>query len=684
MRFFPLLLLQLQLGLLYACLVADQPKLFLPRSSMTMATPTHVYPGVSLPLRDMPKRSFNRKDEYLFYPIGFPEYKRSQSQVMPVKEVAMMILMDTLTDKPDWHKKVFDETIVQKWRNEVRQQSEDGLYARIMQDKLEKGPRKPRDRIITDTAFDYSYVEKSGLIPTLDGPGNTIIKSDSFIDKSLHRDISRACYTLLKEQEGKTDWHPRSNDMVQNLIHPSMHNFVYDRSPFIQHEVVGVSNALDFMGEGKSVRGQPPVVRQNLFEHVWEPEFAIGSGKIGSEYWADKYQWLPANVRFREDGSAEFTSYVNNLYTTKFPEIYRTIERLVDKAIPAWDHCLREVSRFNDGTFAGRNNDGNDDLWTPKLNGDEFLHKDVELTHQELRDLEEGCYHESEDSVEFDEDKDQRRMNEGLPPLTPNVDDETMAEVKWLKYRDAILSDPKPFEEVDYAPKQILREKFKKEGLQIIVKMASIELTPEKPEFSLEVGITTSMRLGILTFFQIEGQMNEKIAATALYYFDGENVAPSRLSFRMQTSSYLNDEIKAGQDRYNYLERVFGTDLGMQGGLARSCVQSYGDVDTPEGRLLAFPNVFQHRVSSFKLEDPAKPGHRRFIALWLVDPHRRILSMANVPPQQKDWWTGSGEVPSGLMDIEEARAYRLKLMDERTAEKARAHWESIDYNFCEH
>jgi hypothetical protein len=35
-------------------------------------------------------------------------------------------------------------------------------------------------------------------------------------------------------------------------------------------------------------------------------------------------------------------------------------------------------------------------------------------------------------------------------------------------------------------------------------------------------------------------------------------------------------------------------------------------------------------------------------------------------------------------DVEEARAHRLKLMDERTAEKARAHWESIHYHFCEH
>lgn len=112
MKLLPLLLLQLHLGLLYACLVANQSKLFLPRSSMTMATPTHLYPGVNIPLREMPKRSFNRKDEYSSYPIRFPEYKRSQSQVMPVKEVAMMILMDMLTDKPDWHKKVFNETIV--------------------------------------------------------------------------------------------------------------------------------------------------------------------------------------------------------------------------------------------------------------------------------------------------------------------------------------------------------------------------------------------------------------------------------------------------------------------------------------------------------------------------------------------------------------------------------------------
>ncbi|KAF4947842.1 hypothetical protein FGADI_10121 [Fusarium gaditjirri] len=479
-----------------------------------MAAPKHLYPGVNLALREVPESEFHFKDESLFCPIGFPEYPWSESTVMPVKEVAMMILMDALTDKPDWHKEVFEDSIAHKWRDEARQQSEDGLYARILQDKLGKGPSKPRVRIITDAAFDYvkelrgksRYFTQSGLIPTLDGPGNTIIKSGSFIDEALHRDINRAYYTLWKDQEGNVDWHPRSNDMVQNLIHPSMHNFVYDRSSFIQEEVVGVSNALGFMGQGEPVQGQTPLVQGNQFLS----EFRVGSGKILPEYWSDKYQWLPANVEFHEDGSAEFTSYVNNLHPTKFPEIYRTMERLVDKAIPAWDHCLREVNHLGDGTFAGRNEsrfqwiyaafDEDNDLWTPKFDVDEFLHKDVELSHEELLDLEEECYHSAEEPVEFDEDEYQRRMYEGLPPLTPNVNDGAMAQGKWIKYRDAKHPDPKPFEKVDYAPKQSLREKFKKDGLQIIFSAGS---------------------------WHLEGEMNEKIAATALYYFDSENVTPA-------------------------------------------------------------------------------------------------------------------------------------------------------------
>jgi hypothetical protein len=39
--------------------------------------------------------------------------------MLPIREIAMMSIMDKLTDKEKWHEKVFDDTIVSKWREEA-------------------------------------------------------------------------------------------------------------------------------------------------------------------------------------------------------------------------------------------------------------------------------------------------------------------------------------------------------------------------------------------------------------------------------------------------------------------------------------------------------------------------------------------------------------------------------------
>ena len=88
---------------------------------------------------------------------------------------------------------------------------------------------------------------------------------------------------------------------------------------------------------------------------------------------------------------------------------------------------------------------------------------------------------------------------------------------------------------------------------------------------------------------QIEGQLNERICATALYYLDSENVTPSHLSFRMHTSTEQEElQDLVGQDAYSWLENLYGTSFGAD---ASKYIQYYGSVDTSQGRLLAFPNV---------------------------------------------------------------------------------------------
>lgn len=86
-----------------------------------MSTTTYQYPGLGLSIRHWPpllSGSYSR-NESPFYPLGsHPNVPGSASVLLPMREVAMMAIMDRLTDKPDWNRKVFDVDIVNKWKSE--------------------------------------------------------------------------------------------------------------------------------------------------------------------------------------------------------------------------------------------------------------------------------------------------------------------------------------------------------------------------------------------------------------------------------------------------------------------------------------------------------------------------------------------------------------------------------------
>ena len=141
-------------------------------------------------------------------------------------------------------------------------------------------------------------------------------------------------------------------------------------------------------------------------------------------------------------------------------------------------------------------------------------------------------------------------------------------------------------------------------------------------------------------------------------------------------------------------------------------VQEVGSVACTEGRLLTFPNILQHRVLPFALADPTKPGHRKILALFLVDPNIRVISTANVPPQRRDWWAeeiledfarhkqsnGFGKLSQEISDkifesvddfpigMDEAKEIRLKLMEERKLYVVDANraFEGNKFSLCEH
>lgn len=309
------------------------------------------------------------------------------------------------------------------------------------------------------------------MIPTLDASA-TIVKSDNLVPDALRDALRRAFQRLKDDQAQSPDWHPHSQDMVQDLVHPSMFPLIYGQSKVLKDEVVGISDAIQkWAGKGDTIQKTPaPSGRQSV---------SLGSHDVPSSYWSDNYQWLPSNVAFQKDGSGRLTSYINNLHPTKYPEIYEAVERLIETAVPAWDQALlayqnrkhrgpgRRGSRF---AIPWGADDECPENWNPPDSA-EVADVDVDLNSDDENALD----------LDFDSGDD-----ESTRQWARN-------ELKWKMLRKPVFREPEPFVEVDYDPYTTpegtdkhdggLFRQFHPSGLQIIVKMASIELTPEKPKF---------------------------------------------------------------------------------------------------------------------------------------------------------------------------------------------------------
>lgn len=338
---------------------------------------------------------------------------------------------------------------------------------------------------------------------------------------------------------------------------------------------------------------------------------------------SNKFQWLPSLLTKDSLGKFKFDSYINNLHPVEFKELYGSIGAIFNAVIPALNCSLtRYASKEHIRIPIPRYNDA----YT-----EEYSRAYDELDLQLSREAEEdGVDYDYDRISEFEESKAQY-LREFIP--------------KWE-------GDPEFDKPIDL---------FAFDNLKVIVKLTDIELTPERPSYP---GGS----------WHVEGTINEDIIATVLYYYDIENVSKSRLSFRtgFEDPAYeQNDNV--------YTEVIFGIHDEDR------MVRDLGNIEAKEDRIVVFPNMFQHHVDPFELTDKTKPGHRRILCFFVVDPYNdKVISSKDVPPQNKEWWDDAALeylFPNNLkqqildlkhgeswpMTLAEAKEVRVELMDERSA-----------------
>ncbi|KAE8362275.1 hypothetical protein BDV27DRAFT_166341 [Aspergillus caelatus] len=603
-----------------------------------------ILPGFGQPLNDNLPTIEKEEGPYKGQRRRFPHALRDScySVGVSVRERRMLDFINKITDKPEWERKVFDEDIVSKWRSEACEHSEE----------LD-------DYYLSAAMFDYcleelrdkaAHFKDSQMVSVYDSE-TAIVKSDTAVSSILAESLRSNVRVLEDVPDHLKDWHPGSDQKVLDLLHPSLFPLIHGRSRALPYGTVPLDDCARLTGEGEVV------VPEFDGYHIVQRE------DISLPEWGH-FQWLPSNVEFDKDGTPKIVSYINNLHHRQHKELYGTLEHFVAAAIPLWNECLSWDHTRLRIEFRG----GSDrDFYIP-------------------------------DGVTFTPDEDDVDSPEKVRPYTfqEAYEDEdisaTYAYEKWVrKTRVFAEREPEPFQsrrqwEENVGHRAVdLQAQFATCGMQVIFKLANIHLTPEEPEYD---GGT----------WHIEGAMNEHIVATALYYYDEENITPSHLEFR-QAMDAEDFTYRLPQNEYASTEIFYGIEN------EEAAVQMLGSVLTKPGRLLAFPNVLQHRVQSFKLADATKPGHRKILAMFLVDPYIRILSTANVPPQRKDWWTEevrkvprfrslplelfnmiTDEVSDFPLGWEEAVEVRQALMDERGAliDHTNDEIEESTFSFCEH
>ena len=178
--------------------------------------------------------------------------------------------------------------------------------------------------------------------------------------------------------------------------------------------------------------------------------------------WSTKYQWLPSEFDappFSDEVTTQ--SYINNVHPKEHPKLYILIPKFVSRAIPLWNRVLSRVTfgdippRVSDWSNSHQGYDKSEDDEPEQDDGE-----DDDAYYDRLEDWKDAREIVEPEPTEFKTPKE--RLRDRTEPWTGAPSPDTR--------------DPP-----DLAPTVDLRKDFGR--LQIIVKLASIHLTPEKPAY---------------------------------------------------------------------------------------------------------------------------------------------------------------------------------------------------------
>ena len=286
--------------------------------------------------------------------------------------------------------------------------------------------------------------------------------SDKCVSLETKMALRSAAAPLEDVPDDKKDWHPGSDGKVLDLVHPSLCPLMYGKSEYLPAGIVPLRDCAGCTGQGDTV--PIPTLSIHAFDY------------------STKHQWLPCEVLASASGEAKITSYINNLHPDGNEALYAAIEQVISNALPLWKETVRStLYRYE----------------KPRLivEGDGYDHDAAELVEEKKRKR----WEERRKAQNGDRASDSRMGNEneaeqGTESGNDATDDddndygdddkytEECYKSKYIKVPEPGPREPRTRVAKDQDAAGFQRA-FSGKNLQVIVKLANIHLTPEKPTY---------------------------------------------------------------------------------------------------------------------------------------------------------------------------------------------------------
>ena len=259
--------------------------------------------------RDLPVNVLLAQDEFA---TGTNQW---HAAILTAKELAMLKLINDITDQPGWHRDIFDQRVVTQWREDA------AVSSSLINDKTWDWCLKE----LQDKAQEYDCDGQSFVFNTHSG----VCKSDKAISSNLKSQLSNSA-DLLSHQAVREMLAPA----VFNLVDPSLYPLVFGRTKVISSGQSCGTNEHSWLSgieEGPVVSETPQVAKDAL----------RSPGGKSRHIWSSKFQWLPCEVELTgPPGSTDvqISSYINNIHPTN-REMYSAVESMISASIKNGTRC---------------------------------------------------------------------------------------------------------------------------------------------------------------------------------------------------------------------------------------------------------------------------------------------------------------------------------------------------------